>query len=96
MKELLTQYEEQLKKLSKEDKELLIAQLLHQKKQSREKSREIAAKKRAKGIKPIAIELPADQLKKFKSLVEQTGMTKTELLIEMMKWYEMKINNKAA
>jgi|ERR1044071_3738974 hypothetical protein len=95
MREVLTQFEDQLKRMSKDEKDLMLAKVLQQKKQVAEKAKEMVAKKRQAGIKPLVIELHADQVKKFKALLEQTELKKTDLFIEMMNWYEAKLEKAA-
>jgi hypothetical protein len=92
MSELLNKYSEDLKKISKEDKDLYTVKMLEQQNKARERSRNAAKAKREANIKQLAVDLSEQDLNKFKELMQKTKQNKTELLQKMMQIYERTLN----
>lgn len=88
MTEQLKKYDDQIKKMSKEEKDLYIAKLLEQKEKAKEKAKEVANAKKEAGIKQLSIDLKESDINRFKILLQNTRANKTELFIKMLNIYE--------
>lgn len=85
--------DEQIKKLSQTEIRQYAEQLIIQKERARQRSKANVQKKKEKGIKQIAVDLPEEILDKFKLLMRKTGNNKTALMCDMVLVYEQVINN---
>ena len=88
MSDLLNKYSEDLKKISKDEKDLYTVQMLELRNKARERSRIAAKAKRESGVKQLTIDLSEAELNKFKELMQRARYNKTELLQKMMQIYE--------
>lgn len=86
-------YNEQIKKMSKADKDKYVEKLLKQQEKAREKSAVLAAAKKASGIKPFTIDLPEAEINKFKELLKSTHSNKTSLFMKMLNYYYKMVQN---
>jgi hypothetical protein len=93
MADLVNEYEEQLKKMSKQEKDLFIARLLKQKEQSKKRAKDVAAEKRAAGFRTLSVEVSKEQMEEFKDLLLLTKLDRAELLAEMMKSYRTRLTS---
>ena len=90
------QYNQQIKNMSKADKDKYVEKLLKQQEKAREKSATLAANKKASGIKPLTIDLPEIEIIKFKELLNITHSNKTTLFIKMLNSYYKMVQNNVA
>jgi hypothetical protein len=95
MHQLLNQYEDQIKKMSKDQKDQLIVKLLEQKTKMRTRAKESAVQKRTAGIKILSIEIHENYINEFRDLQNKTHMNKTDLLIDMINCYKSKLNSES-
>lgn len=93
MSELLNKYSEDLKKISKDEKDLYTAQMLELRNKAKERSRIAAKAKREANIKQLAVDLPVEDIEKFKQLLRRAKLNKTELFQKMLQMYERTLNS---
>ena len=93
MTEELNKFDEILKKIPKEERDIKLLKVLKQEEKARERSRNAAKTKREAGIKQLTIDLSEADLNKFKELMQRVRYNKTELLQKMMQIYERSLQN---